>query len=59
MSIPSKIPTSPVLLRLEKELQKAHGEIKYWVQNHADALEDIDGLERKIKELECKLKEKE
>ncbi len=52
MSIPSKIPTNPMIVRLEKELKKAHEEIKYWVQNHADAVEEIE-------ELKCKLKEKE
>jgi hypothetical protein len=59
MSIPSKIPTNPMILRLEKELKKAHGEIEYWVKNHADALEDIVGLEKKIEDLKCELKEKE
>ena len=70
MSIPSSLPVNPILARLEKELKKAHGEIEYWVRNHADAIEDLAKketdhgravveLEKQVKELECKLKEKE
>jgi len=70
MSIPSNLPVNPILVRLEKELKKAHGEIEYWVRNHADAIEDLEKREaeydkdvvklaKQIKELECRLKEKE
>ena len=86
MSIPSKIPTNPIIARLEKqvketqplkqllvtlekEVEKAHEELKYWVRNHADAIEDLEKREaeydkdvvklaKQIKELECRLKEK-
>lgn len=55
MSIPSKIPTNPIVDRLEKELKKAHAEINYWVQNHSDATKENEILSKEIEELKCKL----
>ena len=66
MSIPSSIPGSPVIKNLESMGSKAQKEIEYWVSNHATAIKDIAILENeiivlkeKIKELQCKLEEKE
>lgn len=66
MSIPSSIPGSPVIKNLESMISKAQKEIEYWVENHATAIKDIAALENevivlkeRIKELQCKLEEKE
>ena len=59
MSIPNSIPTNPIIKNLENMISKAHKEILYWQRHHADAIEEIAGLEKKIKGLECKLKVKE
>jgi regulator of replication initiation timing len=55
MSIPSKIPTNPIIDRLEKELKKAHAEINYWRDNHADATKENNGLLKELEELKCRL----
>ena len=66
MSIPSSLPVSPVVKNLESMVSKAQKEVEYWVSNHATAIKDIAILENeiivlkeKIKELQCKLEEKE
>lgn len=59
MSIPSNIPTNPLIKNLENMISKAHEEILYWKGNHADAVEENEVLLKKIKDLEWKLKEKE
>lgn len=59
MSIPSSIPENPIIKNLESMVSKAHTEIDYWKGNHAKTLEENDSLKQEIKELKCKLKEKE
>ena len=59
MSIPSSLPSNPIIKNLEDMVSKAHIEIDYWKNNHAKALKENDYLKSEIKELKCKLKEKE
>ena len=40
-------------------VSKAHAEIDYWRNGHSEILKTIESLEKEIKELKCKLKEKE
>ena len=59
MSIPSSIPTNPIIKNLENMISKAQEEILYWKGHHANAVEENEMLLKKLKDLECKLKERE
>ncbi len=59
MSIPSSLPSNPIIKNLEQMVTKAQKEIDYWRNNYSKVEEENDSLKSEIEKLKCKLKEKE
>ena len=59
MSIPSSLPSNPIIKNLEQMVTKAQKEIYYWRNNYSKVEEENDSLKSEIEKLKCKLKEKE